>query len=49
MMKKNTVENIVPIIIALKNVFESKHSPLLRQLLLYLRELMRDYKDEVSG
>jgi condensin-2 complex subunit D3 len=48
-MKKNIVENIMPIIIALKHNFEKCHSPLQRPLLLYLREILRDYKDEANG
>ena len=48
-MKKNTAENIVPIIIGLKHVLEKAHSPLVRNLLIYLRELTKDYKDEVAG
>ena len=48
-MKKNIVENIMPIIIALKHNFEKYHSPLQRPLLMYLREILRDYKDEANG
>eukprot|EP00050_Salpingoeca_kvevrii_P019232 m.83884 g.83884 ORF g.83884 m.83884 type:complete len:1438 (-) comp8320_c0_seq1:218-4531(-) len=47
-VKKNLVENIVPIIIALKNILEKQHSPLLRSLMAYLREVMRDYKEECN-
>eukprot|EP00042_Codosiga_hollandica_P044945 m.449832 g.449832 ORF g.449832 m.449832 type:complete len:1359 (-) comp56904_c0_seq3:122-4198(-) len=47
-MKKNTAENILPITIALKNMFESKHSPLLRDVLLYIRDLMKEYKEEIE-
>lgn len=47
-VKQNVVENIVPVVIALKHRLESERSPLLRFLLLFLRELMRDYKNEVK-
>ena len=47
-VKKNVIENIVPIIIALKHKLESDKSPLLRELFLYLRKLMEDYKNEVA-
>ena len=40
-VKKNTIENIVPIVISVKHLFEQKHSPLLKDLLLCLKELMQ--------
>lgn len=49
LVKKNTAENIVPIIIALKTKLEKLHSPLMRDLMAYLRELMKDYKEEIAG
>ena len=48
-MKKNVIENIVPIVVALKNMLEKQRSPLLKELLMYLQELMKDYKNEVKG
>ena len=48
-MKKNMVENVVPIVIAVKHNMETNHSPLLRQLLAFLRDIISDYKDEVNG
>ena len=48
-MKKNMVENVVPIVIAVKHNMESNHSPLLRPLLAFLRDVIADYKDEVNG
>ncbi len=39
----------MPIIIALKGVLEKAHSPLLRGLMRYLREVMHDYRDEAEG
>lgn len=47
-VKKNTVENIIPIIIALKAQLEKQHSPLQSDLMLYLRETLKDYKEEVA-
>ena len=48
-VKKNVIENIVPIVVALKNMLEKQRSPLLKELLMYLQELMKDYKNEVKG
>lgn len=39
---------MIPVVIALKNKLEAARSPLLRSLLMFLRELMRDYKAEVK-
>jgi condensin-2 complex subunit D3 len=49
MVKKNVLENIVPIIIELKHFLEKHHSPLLRALMEYLKELLKDYKNEIDG
>ena len=43
------IENIVPIIIHLKHLLEEKHSPLLGPLMQYLTDMMKDYKNEISG
>jgi TolA-binding protein len=47
-VKKNVIENIIPIIIALKHKLESIKSPLISDLFSYLRRLMEDFKTEVS-
>ncbi|XP_064488589.1 condensin-2 complex subunit D3-like [Ornithodoros turicata] len=47
-VKQNVLENVVPVVIALKRRLEDERSPLLRHLLLFLRDLMRDYKNEVK-
>ncbi|XP_064635825.1 condensin-2 complex subunit D3-L-like [Lineus longissimus] len=47
-MRKNLIENIVPVVIALKHMLEKKLSPLQKDLMMYLRELMKDYKSEVK-
>lgn len=47
-VKTNVIENIIPIIIALKHKLEELKSPLLDDLMTCLRELMKDYKNEVK-
>lgn len=47
-VKRNVVENVVPVVISLKHRLEAERSPLLRHLLMFLRELMRDYRNEVK-
>ena len=47
-VKKNVIENIIPIIIALKHKLENAKSPLISDLFNYLRKLMDDYKNEVT-
>ncbi len=46
-VKKNYIENIIPIVIALKHKLEELKSPLIDDLMTCLRELMKDYKNEV--
>lgn len=47
-VKRNVIENIVPILIAVKHKLEEHRSPLMKYLLLYLKEIMKDYKNEVK-
>merc|ERR1712223_151261 len=47
-VKTNVIENIVPIVIALKRKLEEMRSPLINDLMSYLREIMKDYKSEVK-
>jgi len=47
-VKKNYLENIIPIVIALKHKLVALKSPLVTDLLQCLRELMKDYKNEVK-
>jgi len=49
LVKKNLMENIVPIVVELKHMLASQHSPLLKDLMEFLREMMKAYKDEISG
>ncbi|KAL6061676.1 Condensin-2 complex subunit D3 [Balamuthia mandrillaris] len=46
--RKNVIENIVPILIHLKHLFEQQRSPLLGPLMQYLADLMKDYKHEID-
>jgi hypothetical protein len=46
-VKKNVVENIVPIVIGLKAHLERLQSPMMGNLMGYLRQLFNEYKDEV--
>ena len=43
------MENIIPIVVSAKHLFEKERSPLLKDLLLYLKGLMQDYRNEISG
>ncbi|KAK8759494.1 hypothetical protein V5799_002872 [Amblyomma americanum] len=47
-VRLNLADNVIPVVISLKNKLEATQSPLLRSLLMFLRELMRDYKAEVK-
>ena len=47
-VKKNVMENVIPIIIGLKHKLEAAKSPLISDLFQYLRKLMEDYKNEVT-
>ncbi|XP_006068546.2 condensin-2 complex subunit D3 isoform X1 [Bubalus bubalis] len=46
--KRNLIEMIIPIITSLKSALEKNKIPALRELMLYLREVMQDYGDEVQ-
>ncbi|XP_015739388.1 condensin-2 complex subunit D3 isoform X2 [Coturnix japonica] len=46
--KKNFIENIIPIIAELKSLMERKKIPALRDLMVYLREMMQDYRNEIK-
>merc|ERR1719210_571844 len=48
-LKRNMCENIVPVLVQLKNLMEAKHSPFLRQLRHCLREILRDFKDDLKA
>lgn len=46
-VKCNMIENIIPIMIAVKHKLEEQRSPLTKHLLLFFKEIMKDYKNEV--
>ncbi|XP_062817414.1 condensin-2 complex subunit D3 isoform X2 [Anolis carolinensis] len=46
--KKHFIENTIPIITSLKTLLEQNRLPVLRELMSYLREVMKDYKNEVK-
>ena len=48
-VKRNVIENIVPIIISCKHYLEQARSPLLRDLLAYLKELMQVRASNCTG
>jgi hypothetical protein len=48
LQKKNIIENIVPVIVEFKHFLSVRHSPLLRYLVDYLKEIMSDYKNELE-
>ncbi|KAH9495177.1 Condensin-2 complex subunit D3 [Bulinus truncatus] len=47
-VKRNVMENIVPVVISLKHLLAKSRSPILKNLMEYLRELMKDYKTEIK-
>eukprot|EP00026_Physarum_polycephalum_P000676 Phypoly_transcript_00677.p1 GENE.Phypoly_transcript_00677~~Phypoly_transcript_00677.p1 ORF type:complete len:1381 (+),score=215.83 Phypoly_transcript_00677:207-4145(+) len=47
-VKKNILENIVPILVELKHLLEQHRSPLLKYLMMYLKELLKDFKSELQ-
>lgn len=46
--KKNFLENVVPVVIALKQKLEKLKSPVLRHLMLYLKELFKDDQSAIQ-
>jgi hypothetical protein len=48
LVKKNFLENIVPVFVELKAILERRHSPLLRLLMSYLREFLIEYKKDLN-
>lgn len=47
MMRKHLVEGMVPVMAELKRMLEAKRHPLLADIMLALRVLLRDHKSEV--
>ncbi|OAE23585.1 hypothetical protein AXG93_4316s1160 [Marchantia polymorpha subsp. ruderalis] len=48
LMKKNLVQNAVPIFIELKRLLESQNSPMLGLLMDSMRQMLKDYKSEIE-
>ncbi|KAI3649176.1 hypothetical protein MP228_007030 [Amoeboaphelidium protococcarum] len=46
--RKIAVENIIPIVIKMKHKLESIRSPLLKHLMIYLREVVSDFRVEME-
>ncbi|XP_076150285.1 condensin-2 complex subunit D3 [Alosa pseudoharengus] len=46
--KKNFMENVIPIVLGLKNLLEEKRSPVLGNLMRYLRVITEDYRAELK-
>ncbi|KAK4354984.1 hypothetical protein RND71_027178 [Anisodus tanguticus] len=47
-VKKSLIQNTIPIFIELKRLLESKNSPLIGSLMECLRNLLKDYKNEID-
>ncbi|KAF4527651.1 hypothetical protein B566_EDAN010876 [Ephemera danica] len=47
-VKRNVMENIIPVIRSLKTKLQAARSPLAEDLMSYLRDLMRDFKSEIK-
>ncbi|XP_033751450.1 LOW QUALITY PROTEIN: condensin-2 complex subunit D3-like [Pecten maximus] len=47
-LKKNVIEHVIPVVISLKHMLEQKRSPLQQDIVAYLIELMKDFKNEVK-
>ncbi|XP_062373524.1 condensin-2 complex subunit D3 isoform X2 [Sardina pilchardus] len=46
--KKNFMENVIPIVLGLKSLLEEKRSPVLGNLMRYLRVITEDYRAELK-
>jgi condensin-2 complex subunit D3 len=46
--RRNTMENVVPVLIALKHQLAAARSPLMGRLMQYLKLLFTEYKDDVA-
>lgn len=47
-VKKSLIQNTIPIFVELKRLLESKNSPLTGSLMECLRNLLKDYKNEID-
>ena len=49
MSRRQLMDHVIPILVSLKHKLESVHSPLLKDVMAYLRELTRSFKSEVKA
>jgi hypothetical protein len=47
--KKHLIETVLPIVLSLKGTLERLHSPMTQYVMIFLREVMKDYKEEMDG
>ena len=48
-LKQNMVENVIPTLLGLKVIFEKLRSPFLKELMVCLREVVADYKNDLAS
>mmetsp|Transcript_77651 Transcript_77651/g.251444 ORF Transcript_77651/g.251444 Transcript_77651/m.251444 type:complete len:1503 (-) Transcript_77651:170-4678(-) len=48
-LKRNMCDNIIPVLVQLKSLMEARHSPFLKTLRHCLREILRDFKDDLPA
>eukprot|EP00004_Rigifila_ramosa_P024990 TRINITY_DN7363_c0_g1_i1.p1 TRINITY_DN7363_c0_g1~~TRINITY_DN7363_c0_g1_i1.p1 ORF type:complete len:688 (-),score=179.56 TRINITY_DN7363_c0_g1_i1:8-2071(-) len=46
--RRNLMDNVVPIVVELKRLLEKTHSPLLRDVMMYVRDIAKAYSEEVT-
>merc|ERR1719326_2156649 len=49
LLRKNMCDNVIPVLVMLKNLMEMKRSPFLRELRKCLVEVMREFRDDLPG
>ena len=49
MLRKNMCDNVIPVLVMLKNLMEMKRSPFLRELRKCLVEVMREFRDDLPS
>ncbi|KAK7500453.1 hypothetical protein BaRGS_00008360, partial [Batillaria attramentaria] len=47
-VKRHVMENVIPVVLSLKRMMEKERSPLVKDLMAFLRELFKDYRNEVK-
>ena len=46
--QKHVLQNVVPIVIGLKHMLEQSRSPLMRNMMMYMKTLFHDYRHELA-